>query len=289
MASTAGDAGGPMARGTKETAGGSGAELIEFLNHAMQRGLVPPQTGANYLVACKDILPFVSGEDWKRSDITSLDMGDVRHRLMATKGDRKLSRFNEHFLPAIEEFRKHLGLAPSTERTAIPADPVPTPHPDPRQNGDTPKHRTDPARRRSVPTGAPPPTAPATNPLPTPVPRRRTNGDAKGTSPGKRPGRVDSSQSKKSPPLLDKPEVLILNSSPVLPSFGVIPHLFPLREGILATLLLPADLTVMEARRLTAFIESLALPEDADRSNAGHPDTNGSVARTQSREKQVLP
>ena len=278
-----------MAAGTNETAGGSGAALIEFLNQAMQRGLVPPQTGANYLVACRDILPLVLGEDWTRADVTSLDMGNVRHRLTATKGDRQLSRFNEQFLPAIEEFRKHLGLAPSPEGVEIPTDPVPSAQPDPGKNGDVRKHRTDPPRRRRVPTPTPPPTTTATDPLPIPAPPRRTNGDAKGTSPRKR-RRVDSSPSEKSPPLLDKPEVSIVDSSPVPPSFGVIPHLFPLRDGILATLLLPADLTVLEARRLTAFIESLALSDDPDLPGAaGYADRNGSGVRTKSREKELLP
>ena len=37
----------------------------------------------------------------------------------------------------------------------------------------------------------------------------------------------------------------------------------PLREGILATIQLPADLTKKEAKRLAVFIESLALEEPA--------------------------
>ncbi len=52
-----------------------------------------------------------------------------------------------------------------------------------------------------------------------------------------------------------------MNPSPALPSFGVIPHLFPLRDGVLATLMLPVDLTSQEAKRLSAFIESLAVPD----------------------------
>ncbi len=55
-----------------------------------------------------------------------------------------------------------------------------------------------------------------------------------------------------------------MNPSPVLPSFGVIPHLFPLRSGVLATLLLPTDLTSQEARRLSDFIAALAMPSTAD-------------------------
>lgn len=248
--------GGAMAERTKETEGCSGAALIKFLDEAMQRGRVPPQTGANYIVACKAILPFVLGEDWTRADMTALDMGYVRHRLTATKGDRQMLRFDEHFLPAIDEFRKHLGFAPSAERIGVPADP----QTDPERNGDVSKHRTDPARRRRVSTPTPAPNKTALDPVPGPSPRRRTNGDGKG-----RYSRTlqdpEASPPEKSPPLLDQSEVPIVKSSPVLPSFGVIPHLFPLRDGVLATLLLPADLTVPEARRLTAFIDSLALSD----------------------------
>jgi hypothetical protein len=198
-----------MAEGMNGAHGRSCAALMEFLTDAMQRGLVPPQTGANYIVACKDILPFVLGEDWALADMTTLDMGTIRRRLVDTKGDRQLSRFNENFLPAVEEFRKHLRLAPSPEPITPPT------------KGDT---EGDPPRRS-------------------------------------RPGRPKPTPSKTVPRWSEESEVPTVNSSPALPNFGVIPHLFPLREGILATLLLPADLTAGEARRLTAFIESLALPD----------------------------
>jgi hypothetical protein len=80
-----------MAERAQRTHGGSGADLISFLNDAMQRGLVPPQVGANYLLACRQILPFVLGENWERTDITTLDMGQIRDRLTANKGDRQAS------------------------------------------------------------------------------------------------------------------------------------------------------------------------------------------------------
>jgi hypothetical protein len=44
---------------------------------------------------------------------------------------------------------------------------------------------------------------------------------------------------------------------------GMIPYPFPLREGVLATVYLPANLTKKEAKRLSVFIESLALEEPA--------------------------
>lgn len=45
------------------------------------------------------------------------------------------------------------------------------------------------------------------------------------------------------------------------PSTSVITYPFPLRDGVLVSLQLPADLSKREARRLGAFIDSLALEE----------------------------
>ena len=265
----------------------SGAALMVFLNEAMQRGLLPPQTGANYVLACKDILPFVLGENWARTDMTTLEMDELRCRLTATKGDRQLSRFNEQFLPAVDAFRNHLGLAPSSERITIPIDPFPNPVPGAETNGEVPKHRTAPARRRRLSIPTPPPTTAPADPLPVPSPDGLTNGDGTRTTRRTRPRRVEPTLSETPQPTPDKSEVPKVASSPALPSFGVIPHLFPLRDGMLATLLLPADLTVREAKRLTAFIESLALSDGPNFSEVGaYPDANGSVATPESQEAQ---
>ena len=79
-----------------------------------------------------------------------------------------------------------------------------------------------------------------------------------------------------------------MESSTVVPSFGLIPHLFPVRDGVLATLVLPADLTVAEARRLTAFVESLALPDAPSRPVvAPEPDATGSAAMPEPRRPPV--
>lgn len=265
---------------------GSGAALIEFLNDAMQRGLLAPQTGANYIVACKDILPFVVGETWTRTDVTTLDMTKLRSRLMATKGERQITRFNEQFLPAVEAFRKHLGVAPPFEEV-IPTDPIRDPEPGHATNGEVPKHRSAPPGRRRVSTAVSPIPIP-TEPSPSSTPHDGTNGETKRTSRRARTGRVKPTPSVQSPSTLDKSEVLIVNSSPVLPSFGVIPHLFPLRDGILATLLLPADLTVREAQRLTAFIESLALSDRPAHSDVlAYPETNGSATMQETSEEHA--
>jgi hypothetical protein len=45
---------------------------------------------------------------------------------------------------------------------------------------------------------------------------------------------------------------------------AIITYPFPLREGVLASLELPADLTRREALRLSAFIESLAIETEID-------------------------
>lgn len=276
-----------MAGRTNEPEGSSGAALIKFLDEAMQRGLVPPQTGANYIVACRDILPYVLGENWGHADIATLDMAMVMQRLTATKADRQLSRFNEQFLPAIGEFRKHLGLAPLLQQVTVPTDSVPDPQHDPEKNADVWKHRTAPPRPRRVPRPTPPPIPAAPDVFTIPAPRRRTNAGAKRTSSRTGPGRLDLTRSDKSPLAPEETEVPTMTSSSAVPSFAIIPHFFPVRHGLLATLTLPADLTALEARRLTVFIESLALPDAPNGSVTVGAD--GSTAGPRAREEQVPP
>lgn len=58
---------------------------------------------------------------------------------------------------------------------------------------------------------------------------------------------------------------------------AIITYPFPLRQGVLASVELPPDLTRREARRLAAFIESLAIEDDAgpsDKAAIGPPDDN---------------
>jgi hypothetical protein len=52
---------------------------------------------------------------------------------------------------------------------------------------------------------------------------------------------------------------VVQDHAPLGPTF--ISHTFPLRAGSRATLLLPEDLTRREAKRLSAFVESLAVDE----------------------------
>ncbi len=51
-----------------------------------------------------------------------------------------------------------------------------------------------------------------------------------------------------------------MSRTPSLPTPTILPHLFPVREGVLATLCLPSDLTDEEAGRLVRYIEALAIP-----------------------------
>lgn len=53
-------------------------------------------------------------------------------------------------------------------------------------------------------------------------------------------------------------------SSPVRPSPGIA-YDYPLRSNFLANLLLPRDLTALEAEKLKAFVGTLPLPEQATR------------------------
>lgn len=188
-------------------------------------------------------------------------------------------------MPAVDAFRNHLGVAPSSERITIPTDPFPNPVSGAATSGEVPKHRTAPARRRRLPLPTSPPTTAPADPLPVPSPRGLKKGDGTRSSRSTRLRRVEPTLSETPPPTPDKSEVPKVTSSPALLSFGVIPHLFPLRDGMLATLLLPADLTVREAKRLTAFIESLVLSDGPNVSDVrAYHDANGSVATPESQE-----
>lgn len=197
-------------------------------------------------------------------------------RLVAAKGNTQLARFDKQFLPALEEFRKHLGLPPLPVPVVKPMEPVRTPATDRKKISGAAKRSTArPPRRAS---SSRPVTIPTTPFLP--EPERKTNGNGSATTgvpdapclPG-----VDGTPREESPRLHEKAEVSTVTDSPALASMGVIPHLFPLRSGLLATLLLPSDLTRQEARRLTAFLESLAVPDGPAAS--GEESPNGSSAR----------
>jgi hypothetical protein len=57
------------------------------------------------------------------------------------------------------------------------------------------------------------------------------------------------------------------------PTAGLISYPYPLRTGLLVTLMLPADLTKREATRLNGFIESLAI-EETPALMPGRPELN---------------
>ncbi len=71
---------------------------------------------------------------------------------------------------------------------------------------------------------------------------------AKAAAPGEHPRPGDS--------VVDVPRAHMAHLSP-----GVITYPFPLRDGVLVSLQLPADLSKREARRLGTFIDSLAIEE----------------------------
>jgi hypothetical protein len=49
-------------------------------------------------------------------------------------------------------------------------------------------------------------------------------------------------------------------ASELLPAVKGMAYDFPLRPGFLAQVVLPLDLTMLEAKRIAAFVESLAIP-----------------------------
>lgn len=51
------------------------------------------------------------------------------------------------------------------------------------------------------------------------------------------------------------------HQTPIVNRVDMIPYPFPLRDGVRATLTLPVDLTPREAKRIAAFIETVAIDE----------------------------
>lgn len=61
-----------------------------------------------------------------------------------------------------------------------------------------------------------------------------------------------------------------------VPENGMIPHVFPLRPGLRAHLVLPVDLTREDAERIAGFVASLAFAEsgveEMNRTTSGSND-----------------
>ena len=195
-----------MARRAASPPGRTGSDFIEFLNDAMRRRALASQTGADYILACTDILAFTQGENWRAVDVTHLDLEKLRLRLITQKGDAQLRRYHERFEPALHLFLEHLGLEARIDGRPQPEKP-PDPAPPPRAK----KHR---------------------RPSPTPA---RT-------------------------PSTPLPKVVPMSPVPSMSTPSVLPYLFPVREGVVAALCLPSDLTPDEAGRLASYIHALALP-----------------------------
>ncbi len=61
----------------------------------------------------------------------------------------------------------------------------------------------------------------------------------------------------------DAGETISASSTPTLGGGGLVEYPFPLRQGRLAYLKLPTDLTLAEVKRLTAYLATLAVDSDA--------------------------
>ncbi len=196
-----------MGRRTGAATSSTGEDLIEFLNDEIRRGKLPPQMGAEYILACTNILTITHDDRWRAVDVASLNLEEMRNILVKRKGGTMLAHFRERFMPALALFLDHLGVE------LRPPDSPPEP--------DLPRKAPDPER--------------PSNPRPRRPPR---------------PAQPPTKPSK----------VVPMSRTPSLPTSVILPHLFPVREGVLATLCLPSDLTPDEAGRLTRHIESLAIP-----------------------------
>jgi hypothetical protein len=92
----------------------TGAGLVAFVDHAMERGLVKPALGADYKTTVLEVLPLALGPTWDSATITELDVDAVMRQFQVARGTRLrapgLSRYVERLTNAIELFRPYANL-----------------------------------------------------------------------------------------------------------------------------------------------------------------------------------
>lgn len=75
----------------------TGAGLVAFIDFAMQRGVVRPNTGANYKVACMEILPLVLGDRWRDQGVFDKNVEWLLDEFARTRRDEVTPAGREHF------------------------------------------------------------------------------------------------------------------------------------------------------------------------------------------------
>jgi len=171
----------------------TGRGLVEFWNHAAEKGLMNSNTAGSLRAACKEVLSAVDGEAWPDTNIRGIDTADYaqrfeRLRMSKFKPD-SLTVYKSRFKNGVEMYLDYL------------------------ENPSGWRYR---AARPSA--------------------GRLKQPDAQSVKASLGSSGVDAS-----------------------PSELTLEYPYPLRTGLVIRLRLPKDLTRTEAKRLSTFLESLAV------------------------------
>ncbi|MEW6153906.1 MAG: hypothetical protein AB1673_07960 [Actinomycetota bacterium] len=109
----------------------TGAGLVAFIDFAMQRGVVRPNTGANYKVVCMEVLPLVLGNRWRDENVFDQDVDWMLDELVRTRRGEVTPTGREHFQEQLtgmlELFRTYAETSNApTPETAVTIPEIPT-------------------------------------------------------------------------------------------------------------------------------------------------------------------
>jgi hypothetical protein len=200
---------------------GRGAGLLDFLGYVDEKGLMNRSTAKAYRAAAREVLSAVEGEDWPSFDLQKADVEDLLHRFQIKEGMRYTPR-------SLSTYKSRFRNAVSMYLAYI-EDP-----------GGWRPPRPQPARV-SPPRIYMPEVAPSVL-----SPRRPRRQDTRAAVPPDATINVDSFA-----PALGGSDDMVSFPFPIRRESGV----------VLATLILPKDLTMKEVERIAAHMRTLAIPE----------------------------
>ncbi len=172
----------------------TGKGLVEFWNHAADKGLMNGNTAGSIRAACKEVLSAVDGENWADTNIRGIDTGDYAERFERLRMSKfkpgSLTVYKSRFKNGVDMYLDYL---------------------------ENPSGWRYKAARPSA-------------------------------------GRAKTPDSHAA-----KPSPAASTGADISPLEGTLEYPYPLRTGLVIRLRLPKDLTRTEAKRLSTFLESLAI------------------------------